>query len=62
MGIDNASDFNESKSKLSAFKEFNKVNQSIKDAQAKVNQFQKKASDIQQSLDSAKIDEAIKNH
>ncbi len=61
MGIDNASDFNESKSKLNAFKEFNKVNQSIKDAQAKVNQFQKKASDIQQSLDSAKIDEAIKN-
>jgi hypothetical protein len=61
MGIDNASDFNESKSKLSAFKEFNKVNQSIKDAQSKVNQFQKKTSDVQQSLDSAKIDEAIKS-
>lgn len=61
MGVDNQNDFGNAKSKLNALKEFNKVNQSIKDAQTSVNQFQSKISDVQQSLDSAKIEEAIKS-
>jgi uncharacterized protein YlxW (UPF0749 family) len=61
MGVDNSSDFDNAKSKINSLKEFNNVNQSIKNATEKVNQFQSKVSDIQQSLDSAKIEEAIKN-
>jgi len=60
MGIDNLNDFGNAKSKLNSLKDFNKVNQSIKDAQSSVNQFQSKVSDVQQSLDAAKINEAIK--
>jgi len=61
MGVDNSNDFGNAKSKINALKEFNNVNQSIKNATTNVNQFQSKVSDIQQSLDSAKIEEAIKN-
>jgi hypothetical protein len=60
MGIDNSSDFDNAKNKLNSFKDFNSVNQSIKNAQAKVNQFKQKVSSVQQGLDSAKIDEEIK--
>ena len=57
MGIDNLNDFGNAKSKLNSLKDFNKVNQSIKDAQSSVNQFQSKVSDVQQSLDAAKINQ-----
>jgi hypothetical protein len=60
MGIDNSSDFDNAKNKLNSFKDFNSVNQSIKNAQTKVNQFKQKISSVQQGLDSAKIDEEIK--
>lgn len=61
MGIDNSNDFDNAKSKINALKEFNNVNQSIKNARTNVNQFKESASKLQKSLDSAKIDEAIKN-